>query len=264
MSNVDVVRESIIGACEQAYQVLDSIESNAPALIRKAAELIVWRAGIPPVLDEIAKDQIVKLFTAILDDFLGFARDAVGKIKLVTDFMGSPDSLRAASAALSAIGTDAETLAREVSPQTLLGTDPVNWSGWNRYDAAIATQPDEVAIIATVTTTMSTALDEMANTIEDFYLSVAGVVLGSAGAAIGLGVAIAGIAVCFTGVGAPVGLPTAIAGGIAALIGIAAAILSAYQLAVQVSRDINDQIGSLEGAMQDGAGAITWLQPVGI
>ncbi|GAB3607795.1 hypothetical protein GCM10027413_32040 [Conyzicola nivalis] len=262
MSDVDVIRNSILTACERASQAIDEMEANGPGIIRQGAEWIVKRAGIPPILDKIAEDQIVRIFTEQLQNFVSFARNTVMVMRFVADNMGSPDALRAAATTLGGIGTNASTLNEEVSKEYLLAADPSNWSENYQYSVAIDKQPDAVARVATYTDGMSGALDAMANAIESFYGEAAGIILGGAGAYIGLVGAVVGVALCFTGAGAIVGLPMAIVSALGALVSAAGAMVSVYNMITGTMQNINEQIGALEGSVIDDSGADSWHQPV--
>jgi hypothetical protein len=262
VSDVDFVRSEIVAACDKALEVIAKVEANGPSVIREGAEWIVKRAGVPPILDKIAVDQIVQIFTDQLKNFVSFARNTVALMRLVADNMGSPDALRAAATTLGGIGTNASTLNEEVSKEYLLAADPSNWSDGYQYSVAIDKQPDAVARVTTYTDGMSGVLGSMADAIESFYGEAAGIILGLSGAYIGLVSAVVGVALCFTGAGAIAGLPMAILGAIGALVGAASAMVSLYNMITGTMRTINGQIGALEGAVTDDNGADSWHQPV--
>ena len=262
MSTVDDVREAIISALNEARSAVDDMERNGPGIIRSGAEWIVWGLHLPPGLDTIAENEIIRICTAALNDFVAHMRDAITTLKVVTEFLGSPDNLRAAAEALGGIGTNAHTLSEEVSKEVLLAANPSNWSENYAYSVAIDKQPQSVALVKTYTDVMGGALGDLADNIESFYEQAAGVIVGGALAYVGIAGAAVGVALCFTGAGAIAGLPMAIFGAISAIGGIVMAIISLVNMLNGSMRTINNQIGALEGAVTDDAGADTWHQPV--
>lgn len=243
MSYVDVLREQIEEQLRSGRRGLAWIDANGPGIIREAMNLYlktILHLPIPGSLtDRLADAAISRLHeaTAELEKALKQAEAGIA-------FVGSPDRLREAS---TLIGDKVVAPSRDLAGTVTLGRLPStlssNWEDGEAseaYEHAVDGRSEAVTAIATYAEPISSALDDLADAIENFYLSLLAAVVGIVVAILGAVEAILSLAGVVTS-------PAAIVGAVAALLGGVTAAIALYQLFVtgeQTQRSISGSLSA--------------------
>ncbi len=222
MSYVDLLRKLIQEHLKRSARGLDEIERVAPAAIRAAVSTSTATVPLIRPGNGWIADRIIEQMHEAVD----LAREQLEVAEELSQYLGSPDALRAAADSLTrGIVVRAEALAPEVRKDNLRSMLPSAWDGGDasaQYALSFEGQGEAVLRIAEAAKLMAAALESMADGIEEFYLDVAGAVIGLG---VSIATAVAGIMTAATGVGALPGIVAAIAGVIGAF-GSAATLLS--------------------------------------
>lgn len=236
VSYVDDLRDNIEDALKKADDSLDWITGNAPGIIRAGAEVYFSTVlHLPPGFSNQLADPIISRIENAARD----ARNGVADIRAVTEHVGSPDRLRAATKTLDGIGRSADTLSGDVILSNLDSTYTNNWDDGDasqRYAHAFDGRRDEIERIPSYVKNVSSGLGDLADEIETYYEHLLAAVIGLVGALVSLAAA---IALLETVVGAILGLVAAIIGVVTAGVNICELVLETSQSMSSISDEIN-------------------------
>jgi hypothetical protein len=243
MSYVDVIRDQIVEQLESGKKGLDWIDSNGPAIIRTALNMYldtVLHLPVPGfITDRFADEAIEKMHEATKE-----IRKSLEEAERQIAYVGSPDRLRAAA---SAIGDKVVTPARELASGVVLGklasTSPSNWSDGEasgNYVRAVDGRNDAVTAIDTYANPISSALDDLADAIENYYLALLAAVVGVCTFILSMVETILSLVGVITAPAAIIGVVGMLLGGITAGIAI-------FQLAVTAEQNARSITGGLSG-----------------
>ncbi len=243
MSYVDWIREQIVEQLKTGKEGLDWIDANGPEMIRTAMNIYldtILHLPIPGAFtDRFADEAIAKLQEGTAE-----IRKALSEAEKAIAYVGSPDRLRAAA---TAIGDQVIAPSRELAPTLVLGKLPsTSSSNWNdgeaseAYVRAVDGRADAVTKVDTYANPISSALDDLADAIENHYLAVLGAIAGSVVAILGIVEAI----IACVGV---VTIPAAVIGIISAVVGAVGAAIGFYQVFVTAEQNARSITGDLSG-----------------
>lgn len=241
MSYVDVLKDEIEANLRAAEKDLAWLDANAPTIIRTA--LNAYLDTIAPLAGAVAslsglEDQLIERVRAAIED----ARRGIAYTEKLVEFLGSPDTLRAAADAIShKIIAPARDLAPDVSPSRVRSALDEYWKDGDAsraYQQAVTGRQDAVEQVVTYAQPLATALGDLADEIENFYVALAAAVVGLV-AAIG-----GAVEIILTLVGV-VTAPAAILGAVVAAMGIVSAVIGVFNLVIVTQQAITHVTGNL-------------------
>jgi uncharacterized protein YukE len=247
VSYVDTIRDQIEEQLKSGKEGLDWIDKNGPGIIRTVMNVYldtILHLPVPGfITDRFANEAIEKLHEATAE-----IRKSLDHAEKAIAYVGSPDRLRAAA---SAIGDKVVTPARDLAPTVTLGKLPSTLtSNWNDGDAsegyvhAVDGRNDAVTGIVTYADPISSALDDLADAIENFYLALLAAIVGI----VTVIVSVVELIITLAGV---VTAPAAIVGVIGTLLGGVTAAIALFQLFVTGEQTQRSISSSLSGAIPE-------------
>jgi hypothetical protein len=251
---VDLIRQSNDQHLNNAISVIDACATSAPPLIRSGLQQWVDRQAmglgvlVPNGWVDEAADVMIQAMNAVLD----YCRDGITLLRQANEYLGSPDTLRAAADALGALASNADGI--QIDKSRLAG-----WLSWddppaNRlYEGGIDAQDEPLNRVSTTANSIAGALDQHANDIENFYLQLAAIVVGATLTYLGVVSAILGIVGALPTGG--ISLAASIVGLISALIGIVSTAIGVVQMIVTATQGTAGKLDALPSSIT------TWEVP---
>jgi hypothetical protein len=250
MSYVDDIRSTNDTLLSQADEAVDDIKASAPDAIRDGVQKWVDNQAfglgklVPDGLVDEGADIVIDVVMTILDQ----CDEAITALRAGNQYLGSPESLRAAAEALGELGTKADTIKIDSSRLTgLLSWDDPPAS--RVYNESIESQSQSLARIAQTASSIGDALDTHADDIENYYIQLALIVAGAVVTILGVVAAVLGLIGALPTGG--VSLAASIIGLITAVIGIGTALLGIIQMVMAANQGTASKLDSLPSSITE-------------
>ncbi len=179
MSQVDDVKHFIQDCLKNQVKTLNWLEAHGPDIIRHSVPMFIGMVPVPPFM----RNRMADFYIVRLLDYIAYARKVNAVQQAMVLYVGSPDALRAAAAALGvAVTSKAEDFATaNVREASLLAmSDPSQWTGpgSSEYAKYFDGQAAAWARISEYSGGMEDALNQSAKNIEDYYNGLRDAVIG--------------------------------------------------------------------------------------
>lgn len=249
MSYVDDLRETMLDQLDEAEECVRQAMRVAPDLIRVAVEVFInTRLGtVAPAIPDVLIDWLVEQLTTMVLAVLEQCLEYIDVLREMTQFLGSPDELRSAAAALDGIGDAVAHL--KISADDLEGY--MTWDDLpasRAYEVAISEQPDNLARVESAMTVFEDVLRTHADDIENYYVQLTLLCEGATAAIFGVVGAIFSLvaAVAASGPAAIAGVWGAVISFLITLGGVATAAISTMQILITSTQSTENKINAVD------------------
>lgn len=254
MSYVDTIRDSNEALLSQAQSAVDSASRNCPGLIRPALQQFVDHQayGLGRLVPDGWVDEAADILIEGVQYVLDYCVQVIQAHRILNEYLGSPETLRAAADLLGDLASRAEAI--QIDKSTLPG-----WMSWddlpasNAYSGGIDAQLEPLSRVSTTASSIGSALDQHANDIENYYLQLAAIIVGAVTTILGVVGAILGIIAAVPTGG--VSLAGSIVGLVAAVVGLVSMGIGIVQMFTAATQGTQSKLDSLPATIT------TWEAP---